>query len=175
GRRARGPGRRMGRRAPAAARRRGRRALRSAVGSPVVTFLDVAALGTSRQQGGVPATGTPVDALTQSLDSVAAAGDERSVLLRAGALAVYHRAGRRPEAAIHPPERAPVDRLPEPPPQVARLLRELTHSGPRDLRSEERRVGKECGFRWYPHFQRKIIGKGRGWTCLFERPLQSSC
>ena len=52
-----------------------------------MTFLDVAALGTSRQQGGVPATGTPVDALTQSLDSVAAAGDERSVLLRAGALA----------------------------------------------------------------------------------------
>jgi len=101
-----------------------------------VTFLDVAALGTSRQQGGVPATGTPVDALTQSLDSVAATGDERSVLLRAGALAVYHRAGRRPEAAIHPPERAPADRLPEPAPQVARLLRELTHGTPRDLLRE---------------------------------------
>ncbi len=84
-----------------------------------------ALVGTAKSRATGTATGSPVDALTESL---APSEAERGLLLRAGALAIYRQAGQiaRPMAAAvapHPPET-----LPECPPQVAELLNHLLGS-----------------------------------------------
>src|SRR5262245_56421395 len=115
--------RRMGRGARPTPRCHGRWAVPGAVGQPVVTFLDAAVLGTGRH-GSIPVTGTPLDELTSASGDV-----ERAVLLRAGALAVYQRAGHRAQPGVLAGDRSPADRLPEAPQPVARLLGELLQHG----------------------------------------------
>lgn len=98
-----------------------------------MSFLDVAVLGTARQQGETPVTGTPLDPL---VDALALPERERNVLLRAGSLAVYRRAGSRPRTDVERPAAAPPDRLPVPPPAAVRLLADLIAGGEKDLLRE---------------------------------------
>src|SRR5438105_14929498 len=44
-----------------------------------------------------------------------------------------------------------------------------------DLRSEERRVGKECRSRWSPYASKKEIKRGERVSCALESPVTAAC
>ncbi len=86
------------------------------------TLVTTALVGTARQEQGESNTGTPIDAFVSAL---AGQEIERSLLLKAGAWAIYRQAGDVATHLAETPEPAPIEKLAVCSPTVAALLRNM--------------------------------------------------
>lgn len=103
-------------------------------------IVSAALVGTARQGGVDPATGTPVDALVNGLS---AGEDERKFLLRAGAWAVYRQAGYKPQQISVLAELAASEKLRPPSESASLLLSRLLNGEHGELLPEAlQRMGK---------------------------------
>lgn len=112
------------------------------------TLTTAALAGTSQRPGTDLATGTKVDALAARLPDGEA---ERTLLLQAGALAVYRLAGRIPETLpADPSAPAPAETLPVCSPGAAEILRQLFSGRNTDLLPEALERMRAAGLRLPP-------------------------
>ncbi|HST87201.1 MAG TPA: DUF5691 domain-containing protein [Ktedonobacterales bacterium] len=116
------------------------------------TLTAAALAGTSQRPSADLASGTDVDALAERLAERLPNGEaERTLLLQAGALAVYRLAGRLPEALpADPPAPAPAETLPVCSPGAAELLRQLLSGRNADLLPEALERMRAAGLRLPP-------------------------
>ena len=117
------------------------------------TLTAAALAGTSQRPSADLASGTDVDALAERLAERLPNGEaERTLLLQAGALAVYRLAGRLPEALpADPPAPAPAETLPVCSPGAAELLRQLLSGRNADLLPEALERMRAAGLRLPPN------------------------
>lgn len=111
------------------------------------TLTAAALAGTAQRPRNDLATGTEVDALAMRLPDGEA---ERTLLLQAGALAVYKLAGRLPETLLDPPAPAPAETLPVCSPAAAEILRQLLSGRNTDLLPEALERMRAAGLRLPP-------------------------
>ena len=98
----------------------------------MTTLKKAALVGTARLTA-MPATGTPLDDLVKGVESLT---PERRVLLSAGMLSIFRRAGSVPPTAASLPPPAPVERLPPCSQGAARALGDIFIDGRLELLPE---------------------------------------
>ena len=109
--------------------------------------------GTARASGGLPATGTALDPLIQALGGES---DERTLLLAAGAAAVYRRAGTIP-ARREAPEPSGLDTLPVASLRAATLIAGLITGMHADLLPESLGLLRRAGCRLPPQMLPDVL------------------
>lgn len=119
-------------------------------------IVSTALVGTARQGGTHPATGTPVDALSDRLSESEA---ERKLLLSAGAWAIYYQAGRRPQQIAAIPESARPETLRACSPEAVLLLSRLLNGEQADLLPEALARLHELGMHFPYHLLPTALGK----------------
>ena len=109
--------------------------------------------GTARASGGLPATGTALDPLIETLDGVRR---ERALLLAAGAAAVYRHAGTIPPRREAPEPSAP-ETLPVASPRAANLIAGLITGTHADLLPEALGLLRRAGCRLPPQMLPDVL------------------
>lgn len=119
-------------------------------------LLAIALIGTAKQPASQPPPVHPADQLVHPIEGVP---PERTLLLKAGARALYRRAGRKTVPAPAAPEPAPLDSRPLCSAKAAALLEEFFKREPVGLRLEAIRRLTQAQLRLPPELLPSVLGE----------------